>query len=283
MFEYHSRFTENKILYIMHNLLLVSLVNEKGFLRMTDFALDLTEQEELRKRSLKESVFDLLHQRIVAGKYAPGEWLRQEDISSQLGVSQTPVREALDLLVSVGLAERVPYRGVRVPEWSRGEIVDAYILRLVLESSAARLAALNITPAQLDYLSKTIQQTKTLTRLEDMSVHRRLNKLFHLAIAEASGNRLMSKLYEMTSNLFPDWRLYEYMFRHPELLESSLGREYAEHQAIVEAISAHNPEQASLRAVQHIRNLKPELVDFLGISDELIEQKEGQIQDIIKL
>ena len=62
-----------------------------------------TQGEWVRKRSLKEEVFDLLHQRIVAGKYSPGEWLRQEDISSQLGVSQTPVREALDLLVSVGL------------------------------------------------------------------------------------------------------------------------------------------------------------------------------------
>ena len=47
-------------------------------------------------------------------------------------------------------------------------------------------------------------------------------------IAEASGNFLMSKMYEMASNLFPDWRLYEYMFRHPELLDQSLRREYDE-------------------------------------------------------
>jgi DNA-binding GntR family transcriptional regulator len=248
---------------------------------VSDFTIDLSEQEELRKRSLKESVFDLLHQRIVAGKYAPGEWLRQEDISSQLGVSQTPVREALDLLVSVGLAERVPYRGVRVPEWSRDEIVDAYILRLVLESAAARLAAINISPEQLDDLSKTVEQTKSLTRLEDMSAHRRLNKLFHLMVAEASGNSLMSKLYEMTSNLFPDWRLYEYMFRHPELLEKSLAREYLEHRAVVDAIAAHDPDQAAHRAVQHIQNLKPDLINFLGIAEALIEQKEQQIEDLL--
>jgi len=258
-------------------------ITQKGPPPKMDTTLELVDQAELRKRSLKESVFDLLHQRIVTGKYGPGEWLRQEELSSQLGVSQTPVREALDLLVSVGLAERVPYRGVRVPKWDRSEIVDAYILRLVLESAAARLAAQNITIEQQNSLLKTVEQTKSLTRLEDMSSHRRLNKQLHQLIADASGNTLMSKLYKITSNLFPDWRLYEYMFRHPELLKDSLEREYLEHLGLVEAISAHNPEEAGRRAVQHIQNLKPELVNYLGVSEELIEQKECQIQQLLSL
>ena len=62
--------------------------------------IDHGEGEILKRRSLKEEIFQILHQKIVAGKIAPGEWLRQEEISNQLGVSQTPVREALDLLVS---------------------------------------------------------------------------------------------------------------------------------------------------------------------------------------
>ena len=184
---------------------------------------DISVQGELvRKKSLKEGVFELLHQRIVAGKYSTGEWLRQEELSLQLGVSQTPVREALDLLVSVGLAERVPYRGVRVPEWTPQEIADAYILRLILESAAVRLAASNISPEQLKILTETIEKTKGLITLDDMSTQRQLNKKFHLSLAQASGNFLMGKLYEMASNMFPDWRLYEYMFRHPELLDTSL-------------------------------------------------------------
>ncbi len=97
------------------------------------------------KNPSKTRVFDLLSARLIAGKYSPGEWLRQEESSSQLGVSQTPVREALDLLVSAGLAERVPYRGVRIREFSHDEILDAYILRLQLESLTVRLAALNTT------------------------------------------------------------------------------------------------------------------------------------------
>src|SRR5512141_475371 len=94
------------------------------------------EIESIQKRPLKEDVFDALHEKIVSGKYKPGEWLRQDDIATQLGVSMTPVREALDLLVAAGLAERVPYRGVRVLEPSSREIVDSYGMRLLLECAA---------------------------------------------------------------------------------------------------------------------------------------------------
>lgn len=237
--------------------------------------------EFLPRKSLREGVFELLHQRIVSGKYAPGEWLRQEEISSQLGVSQTPVREALDLLVSVGLAERVPFRGVRVPQWSQEEIVDAYVLRLLLESTAARLAAYNITPFEATTLREVVEQTRGLVNLEDMSQLRQLNRRFHSLIAEASQNSLLSKVYQMVSNLFPDWRLYEYMFRHPELLESSLKREYDEHCAIYQAIAAHQAEAAARQVVIHIRNLRVELVNYLGISDALIEERERQIAPLL--
>ncbi|MEW5870396.1 MAG: GntR family transcriptional regulator [Chloroflexota bacterium] len=237
-----------------------------------------TDNELVLRRSLKEGVFEFLHQQIVAGKYAPGDWLRQEDIASQLGVSQTPVREALDLLVSVGLAERMPYKGVRVPEPKPEEVADAYVMRLLLEGTAARLAAHNRSAEQLAGLEAVLEQTRRLVTLEDMSTLRQLNKRFHLAIAEASGNFLMGKLYEMTSNLFPDWRLYEYMFRHPELLDTSLSREYDEHRVILEAIADTDAELAARRSLEHIRNLGEELVNFLGIPPDLLAVKEAQVQ-----
>lgn len=248
---------------------------------MADEPVSYEEGEWVIKRSLKDSVFDLLHERIVAGKYSPGEWLRQEDIAVQLKVSQTPVREALDLLVSVGLAERVPYRGVRVPERTAEEIVDAYVLRLILESAAARMAALNFTPEGLQALESIVERTRGLITLDDMSTQRQLNKRFHLSIAEASGNNQMSKLYEMISNQFPDWRLYEYMFRHPELLEVDLRREYHEHCAIYLALAARDPEESARQVVIHIRNLRPELVKYLGVPENLIEEKEQQVKAML--
>ncbi|HZD56547.1 MAG TPA: GntR family transcriptional regulator [Anaerolineales bacterium] len=234
--------------------------------------------DRLEKKSLKDEVFEYLHKRIVAGNYSPGEWLRQEEISTTLDVSQTPVREALDRLVSVGLAERVPYRGVRVPRPSEEEILDAYVLRLLLETTAARMAAENISPEQVRYLAEIVEQTKELVTLDDMSLLQQLNKKFHLAIVKASGNSLLTKSYEVASNVFPDWRLYEYMFRHPELLQSSLFQEYQEHKSILEAIASGDADRAARHTVEHIHKLGRELVDFLGITEDTLNARERQIE-----
>jgi DNA-binding GntR family transcriptional regulator len=249
---------------------------------VTEFGFESTVQSErLQKKSLKDEVFEYLHKRIVAGNFAPGEWLRQEEISTILDVSQTPVREALDRLVSVGLAERVPYRGVRVPKPSEEEILDAYILRLLLETTAVRMAAENVSAEQIEHLTEIVEQTKELVTLDDMSLLQQLNKKFHLAIVAASGNSLMSKFYEVTSNVFPDWRLYEYMFRHPELLQSSLTQEYQEHKRILEAIASGNADQAANHTIEHIYKLGSELVDFLGIAEDAVKEKERQIGPLL--
>lgn len=234
----------------------------------------------LERKSLKVEIFDVLHKRIIAGKFAPGEWLRQEDISTQLGVSQTPVREAFDLLVSSGLAERIPYRGVRVLQLTTEEIVDSYVLRLLLESTAAAVSACNRTQEQLQTLYSMVEKTEALMTLNDMSVQMQLNREFHHAVVAAGGNSLMTKLYEMVSHQFPDWMLYEYMFRYPELLQPSLTKEYREHKAIVDAISAQNPEIAANQVVTHIKNLGQELVTFLGIPQILLNEKEEQMMAI---
>src|SRR5689334_6730843 len=118
------------------------------------------ETELIQKRPLKEDIFDVLHAKIISGRYKPGDWLRQDDIATQLGVSMTPVREALDLLVSAGLAERVPYRGVRVREMNTKDVVGAYGLRLVLEALIAQEAARNITREQLAGLERTLAEMK---------------------------------------------------------------------------------------------------------------------------
>lgn len=237
----------------------------------------LSSNELLHKKSLKDEVFDLLSARLIAGHYTPGQWLRQEELASQLGVSQTPVREALDLLVSAGLAERVPYRGVRIRQLTQAEILDAYILRLELESLAARLAALNISDSQSEQLLALVEETRPLVTLQDMPRLRQLNMRFHALVAESSGNALLRRLYEMTSNIFPDWMLYESLFRHPERLAPSLQNEFQEHQAIARAIAAHAAQAAVQGMQDHIRNLGLDLVRSLGVPQELLAQREQQI------
>jgi len=237
--------------------------------------------EMLHKRSLTDEVYDFLYRKIIAGKYSAGDWLRQDDISTQLGVSQTPVREAFDRLVASGLAERVPYRGVRVPKLDSKEIIDVFIMRLVLECLAARLAVKVIQPDEILALSKIVDQTANLLSLEDMSTLRQLNKEFHTRIVDAAGIPMLSKLYDMATNAFPDWMLYEYMFRHPELLQTSLRREYQEHKAIVEALANKNPLEASDQVAKHIKNLGDEIELYLAIPGESIRKMEAQVEPMI--
>jgi len=231
------------------------------------------ELENLQRKSLKEEIFDILHAKIIAGDVSPGSWLRQEDIATQLGVSMTPVREALDLLVSVGLAERVPYRGVRVPQPSADEIAEAYAMRILLEAAGARSAALKREQAQVGELKHILSRMKGLLSLDDMSMLRQLSRQFHQSVVAIGGNSLLDKMYEMVMNSFPDWMLYEYLFRHSDLLEQSLADEYQEHMTLVEAIEARDEKQAEQEAITHIRNLGEELVTFLGISQEILETK----------
>jgi len=231
-------------------------------------------EKELTHKPLKEEIYDALHRQIIAGKYTPGDWLRQDDIATQMGVSMTPVREALDLLVSTGLAERVPYRGVRVREMSAKDIADAYGLRLILEALTAREAALHITPEQISNLEKIMAEMKKHVKLNEMPQERQLSREFHSVIAEASGNSLLIKLYAVVANAFPDWLLYEAVFRNPELLASSVAQTYEEHTAIIDAIIKGDAEKAAQNSIEHVLDSGKWLEEYLNIPAELLREKE---------
>ena len=240
------------------------------------------EAEFIQKRPLKEDIFDVLHEKIISGKYKPGDWLRQDDIATQLGVSMTPVREGLDLLVSSGLAERVPYRGVRVREMSTKDVVEAYGLRLVLEVVIAREAAKNITREQVVGLERTILQMKKHDSLKEMSISRRLSREFHSAIAEASRNDLLVKLYEVVANAFPDWLLYEAIFRKPEILTDSMTNTHKEHIAIVDALKRGDGNKAAQKSIEHVMESGRWLEEYLDIPAELLREKESQVAFLMK-
>jgi len=240
------------------------------------------QEKELTHKPLKEEIFDALHRHIIAGKYGPGDWLRQEDIASQMGVSMTPVREALDLLVASGLAERVPYRGVRVREMSTKDVVEAYGMRLVLEAMIARDAAINITPAQVSGLKKILDEMKKQVKLNEMPRERQLSREFHAAIADASGNDLLIKLYAVVANTFPDWLLYEALYRKPELLASSVAQTFEEHTAILNALIKGDADKAVRASIDHVQDSGKWLEEYLNIPAELLREKEQQVIHLVK-
>ena len=244
--------------------------------------MSLIAEKELTHKPLKEEIFDALHRQIIAGKYTSGDWLRQEDIASQMGVSMTPVREALDLLVAAGLAERVPYRGVRVREMSIKDIVEAYGMRLVLEALTAREAALHITPAQIAGLEKIMDEMKKHVKLQEMPQERQLSREFHSLIAEASGNNLLIKMYAVVTNAFPDWMLYEAVYRNPDILAGSVAQTYEEHSAIMDALIHGDVDKAAQSSIEHVLDSGKWLEEYLGIPAELLREKEQQVNHLLK-
>jgi DNA-binding GntR family transcriptional regulator len=244
--------------------------------------MSMIPDRELTHKPLKEELFDALHRQIIAGKYAPGDWLRQEEIAGQMGVSMTPVREALDLLVAAGLAERVPYRGVRVREMSMKDVADAYGLRLILEVLIAREAAKNVAPQQIAHLEGMLEEMKKHESLNDMPLARQLSREFHLAIADASGNDLLIKLYGVVANAFPDWLLYEALFRKPEILADSMKATENEHEAIVNALKKGDGEKTAQKSVEHLMESGKWLVDYLNVPAKILREKEEQVSFLMK-
>lgn len=229
------------------------------------------------RKPLGDLVFEALRDGIISGRLAPGEWLRQEHLSEELGVSQTPVRQALERLSTEGLVERVPYRGVRVPEIEAADFSEIFALRLLLEPLIARGAARQISSSALRELEDTIQEAQDHVSLDDMPRRRRNNREFHLLLSDECGSPLLARLYEIVFNRFPHWMIYEGMFRQMDFLPDRLAREISEHKEIVAAISAGDADIAERSVERHIRASGRELAQLFDISDDLLDQKRREL------
>ncbi len=222
-------------------------------------------------RALSDEAFHALRDAVIDGRLAPGQWLRQEALAQELGVSQMPVREALKRLVAEGLAERIPYRGVRVVEFTPEDIVDMFTVRLVLESLAVRFATPRVDDEALAALRANLEEAVRYVDTAQMDRRRALNTEFHLAISRASGHRFLARQIESLWNWFPSVMLYEGMRRQEALSPARLARENEEHWAILHAIEQRDAGRAEAEMRQHIRNLSQELTEVLGISPEQVE------------
>jgi DNA-binding GntR family transcriptional regulator len=220
---------------------------------------------------LADAVFESLRQAIIDGRLKAGQWLRQETLATELGVSQMPVREALKRLIGEGLAVRIPYRGVKVVEFSAEDIVDICTSRLVLEGLAARFAAHLITSQELDGLKRNLEEASTCTQQHQMSKRREMNHEFHLAISRASGRQYLVRLIEALWSWFPSVMLYEGMFRQESFLLARLEREVREHEAILAALEKRDAKEAEETTRQHVRNLSQELIELLDIPLDVVE------------
>lgn len=229
------------------------------------------------RRSLSDLAHEAIRDRILSGHFKPRDWLRQEDLSQQLGVSHTPVREALDRLVADGLAERIPNRGVRVVAVDEGDIAELYCLRLMLEPLVVGLAAVNMPEQEIRLLQMIVDQADEMTSLDDMPSRRQVNREFHGRIARSCGSPTIKRLYEIVWNKYPDWMLYEGLYRDPDTLAPRLQLEIDQHRAVLGAIARRDVGGARRIITSHIQVMKEDLIEVFHLSGRVIEEKEKQM------
>lgn len=199
-------------------------------------------------KPLREIVFEVLREAIIDGKLKPGERLMEIQLAEELGVSRTPVREAIRKLELEGFLVIVPRKGAYVAGISLKDITDVFEVRAALEALAAGLAAERVTEEGLDELERSLVQISELSDSNDLGSVVERDTSFHEVIYKASRNKC---LVQIVSNLKDKIQ----RFRAASLARPGRTKlAIHEHREIVEAIADRNVELAQTLAREHIEN-----------------------------
>ena len=229
--------------------------------------MSITTEPLADHKQLGERVSERLREMISQGVLRPGEWLRQERLASELRVSYTPIREALKQLASEGLVEHVPYRGVRVVEFSANDVLDMYAMRISLEGLAAASAAENITPVQLARLRELHQQMISAeaaeNRTDQLPQIRDLNRQFHQVIMEASGRPYLIRVLNTLWTWFSAMLWGQFIQAANEAIPDWEEVANPEHAEIIAALEAHDSVAADRLMREHIDESRRLIVKYL--------------------
>jgi DNA-binding GntR family transcriptional regulator len=201
------------------------------------------------RRRVTDWVYEEVRQAIIELKLKPGEALREAAIAEQLGVSKTPVREALARLEQEGLVETTSFKGAVVSGYSPEDLQEIYELRELLEGAAARAAATSASDETLARLRALVAESRELGAKDDLEGLAVLLGAFDLMIFEQVTNERIRALIE---------NLKAHLTRIGRLTEDIPGRVKAsveEHAVIVEAIGAHDADEAERSMRRHIRSV----------------------------
>ncbi|MDH6235682.1 GntR family transcriptional regulator [Cryobacterium sp. CG_9.6] len=185
-----------------------------------------------------QAAYELLRARILSGELAANATLREQALAQELGVSRTPVREALRRLDAAGLVAFVPNRGATVLAWSLEQMRETCVVRASLESRAAALAAERIQAVDLHLLALLIERMEpfvTATTDVEISTLGRLNAQFHRTIVSAAGSPQLLTLIQSVSRV----PLMESMLRANGALYRA--RSNHQHRDILTALKSRDP------------------------------------------
>ena len=218
----------------------------------SDFSADMNEYLPLR-----EVVFNTLRQAILKGELKPGERLMEIALAERLGVSRTPIREAMRKLELEGLVVMIPRRGAQVANITEKDLNDVLEVRIVLENMAIEKACARMTEEDIEKLwaaAKAFEQTTAEGNLVKMA---EADVAFHEIIYQASDNK---RLIQVLNNLREQIYRYrvEYL-KNNEVYEQLL----EEHEFLIQAVIKHDKAQAKDIICRHIDNQEKAIAEFI--------------------
>lgn len=224
---------------------------------MTDV---LRRQMLFTSENISEEIARLLRGAIFDGSLEPGQRIKEEEVAQDLGVSRTPVREALLLLKSEGLLDMPRNRGASVRSYDPIEAAETYEVRALLEGFAARRAAENLSERTLDQLETSCDKFSELCDSGDVRGLGRENTFFHQTILNASGN---SRLITLVRDAMQLPLVYtSYVWNSPERRQTSARY----HRHIAEALQARDGDRAEQLMRQHTLETRDAMISAIAIA-----------------
>lgn len=207
----------------------------------------------MQEYSLRSQVFQSIREDILRGRYKENEELREAALGKELGVSRTPVREALRQLELEGLIKIIPNKGAYVTGISEKDVHDIYMVRSMLECLCVRWAAEHITPEQLEELDEILLLSEYHFDRSNPGQITELDGRFHQVLYEACESRILE-------HVLSDFHKYVQLARRNSVRTEERAREsLKEHRAILEAIREKDVEKAERLARTHILHVMENL------------------------
>lgn len=203
---------------------------------------------------LRDVVFNTLRKAILTGQLKPGERLMEVHLANRLGVSRTPIREAIRKLELEGLVTMIPRRGAEVAEITEKSLSDVLEVRRALDALSVELACDRITGEELQKLKEACDEFEKTVKEKDVSQIARADVALHDIIVQATGNQ---RLMQLVNNLSEQMYRYRFVYIKDESQHEKL---IAEHKEIYESIACRDRERASTAAKLHIDNQEKSII-----------------------
>ena len=218
--------------------------------KLEQYLAEMGQITESDSRLLRQIAYERLHEAIKHAQLEPGEPLSETRISKALGISRTPVREALQQLVREGLLQVIPGRAITVAAPSVQEVLDALHVLELLEPELVRLAAEALNGEELKTLQELTEEMERAALAGDRPAWSKADIKWHETLCNNCPNRLLGQMVLQARN-----RIYHKVAdEHVStqyLIEGTL-----EHKQIVEALSSHDGQQVEQLMLDHIRNVR---------------------------